>query len=472
MIELPRTPIDLAQPRIKVLGIGNAGSNALDRIVLDGLDRAELIAVNTDAQVLTGSVANRKIQIGQSISRGLGAGGDPEVGRDAALEDQSHLRQVIGDGNIVILVVGLGGGTGSGAAPLIAEIAREQGAMVVVVATVPFNFEGKRRVAQAEEALAHLRQNTDVLLCFDNDKMGDAVAPNAPIQEAFAEGDRTLSQVVRSLAAFAGRKGLVHTSFDEIATAYRGEHLRSVFGCAEATGGNRAHEALEAALRNPLLGRARLKDDVENVVISVCGGPDLTLNEVQILMEEFQKHVRERTRVFFGAAIDPQYAGKLSVSILGSFEVAAPAGVASPAPAIRSQRNLSTASTPMAPADPDYAESDQADFQEAPEQTSELAEAEQYEEESEEAQAEPEVEQPLISTVSSALPPRPPMRSPFARPAAGTAANLPPRAPREIRAEQMQLEPINRGRFEKSEPTIIDGQDLDVPTFLRRNLKK
>ncbi|HET6408881.1 MAG TPA: cell division protein FtsZ, partial [Chthoniobacteraceae bacterium] len=171
MIELPRTPIDLAQPRIKVLGIGNAGSNALDRVVLDGLDRADLIAVNTDAQVLTGSVASRKIQIGQSITRGLGAGGDPEVGREAAMEDQSDLRQVIGDGNIVILVVGLGGGTGSGAAPLIAEIAREQGAMVVVVATVPFNFEGKRRVAQAEEALAQLRQNTDVLLCFDNDKM-------------------------------------------------------------------------------------------------------------------------------------------------------------------------------------------------------------------------------------------------------------------------------------------------------------
>lgn len=476
MIELPRPPIDLAQPRIKIFGIGNAGSNALDRIVSDGTSGMDLVAINTDAQVLTTSVAPRKLQIGQTITRGLGAGGDPDLGCAAAREGITEIHANLVDATIVFLVVGLGGGTGSGAAPVIAEVARDHGAMVVVVATLPFGFEGKRRLAQAEASLAELRQIADVLLCYENDRMGEAVAPNAPIQEAFAVADSIISESVRAMAAFAGRKGLVHTSFDELVTAFRGDHVRCYFGCGAATGDNRAHEALEIAFRNPLLNRAKLKEDADNIVVSICGGPDLTLNEVQVLMEEFQHHVSEETRVFFGATINPELTGRLTVSILASAAAATPVAPAAPAPpatqAYPSHRTLrARVATPQPAPEPEpepvavaAPEPEETQYPEAhgEEETAPMESVEEQEVESapEPAVAPPVRPRPLFSTVRSAVPPsRPPLPARVPRPA------------KDNRAEQLPSEPVNRGRFEKSEPTIIDGQDLDVPTFLRRSLK-
>lgn len=470
MIELPRPPLDLTQPRIKILGIGNAGSNALDRIVLDGASGMDLIAINTDAQVLTASVAPRKLHIGQTVTRGLGAGGDPDLGRTAVEDGITEIHANLVDANIVVLVVGLGGGTGSGAAPAIARVAREHGAMVVVVATLPFGFEGKRRLAQAEEALSALRGTSDVLLCYENDRMGEAVAPNAPIQEAFAITDRIISESVRAMAAFAGRKGLVHTSFDELVTAFRGGDVRCYFGCGAASGDNRAHEALELAFKNPLLNRSRLKEDADSVVISISGGPDLTLNEVQILMEEFQRHVREETHVFFGATIDPALTGKLSVSILVSVDVAPAANSTPQAPAFTKtlSARISTPE-PMHEPEPEPVAMEEAEEVQYEEPTTEEEVAPVESTLEQEHEPEPTAEsgavpplrpRPVISTVRSTMPPsRPPLPSRVPRPT------------RESRAEQMQLEQINRGRFEKSEPTIIDGQDLDVPTFLRRSLK-
>lgn len=469
MIELPRSPFNLVYPRVKVLGIGNAGSNALDQIVRDGASGMELVAVNTDVQVLTSSIAPYKLQIGQTITRGLGAGGDPDLGRTAAEEAANDIAGTLGDGNLVFLVVGLGGGTGSGAAPVIAETARQRGAMVVVIATIPFAFEGKRRLAQAEVSLAALRETADVVLCFENDKMGEAVAPNAPIQEAFAIADRTISESVRSLAAFAGRKGLVHTSFDEVVTAFRGNHVRCMFGCGAGTGENRAHEALETAFRNPLLNRTALKSEADNVVVSICGGPDLMLNEVQTLMGEFQRHVSDCTRVFFGATIDEALAGKLTVSILGSFAVAPPVTATTQVfPSARIQRPAPPAPVPVPEPEVEipqveeenvYAEQETAAYEEEGAVNDPVAEQQAELLYEHEAAPQPPV-RPVVTTVRSTVPP--------------ARAPLPARVPRparDPRAEQAQQESASRGRFEKSEPTIIDGQDLDVPTFLRRNLK-
>src|SRR5690606_25667250 len=176
MIELPRLPLDLSSPRIKVIGLGNAGCNALDRVVLDGIQGAEAVAVNTDSQGLAGSVATQKLQIGPAITRGLGAGGDPELGRAAADNCRDQLLEALQPANVVFVLVGLGGGTGSGAAPLIAQAAREHNALVVVFATMPFSFEGKRRTAQAQTSLAVLRATADVVICFENDRMADAVS--------------------------------------------------------------------------------------------------------------------------------------------------------------------------------------------------------------------------------------------------------------------------------------------------------
>src|SRR5438094_4997957 len=186
---------------IKIVSIGGAGLNALDRIVLDGLERADVVAINTDVQSLASSVAPHKVQLGRSVTRGLGAGGDPEMGYNAAYESADEIRQALTDARMIFVCTGLGGGTGSGAAPAVAQVARESGSLVVVLATLPFAFEGKRRLAQAQEALAKLRENCDAVICFENDRLGDMVAPKAGIHQAFAAADQMISQSVRSITS-------------------------------------------------------------------------------------------------------------------------------------------------------------------------------------------------------------------------------------------------------------------------------
>ena len=210
MIPIDRNRLTAApELRIKIVGLGGAGSNALDRIVLDGPPGAELVAINTDMQALAGSVAGEKVQLGRATTRGLGAGGDPEIGYAAADEASGEIRAALDGAQMVFLCVGLGGGTGSGGARIVATLAREVGALVVAFATLPFTFEGRRRMVQAEEALAALRREADVVICFENDKMGDAVAPLAGIQDAFTAADQTISQSVRAIAMLVQRPGLV-----------------------------------------------------------------------------------------------------------------------------------------------------------------------------------------------------------------------------------------------------------------------
>jgi cell division protein FtsZ len=440
MIDLPRHGSSPAETTIKILGVGNAGSNALDRMLLDGMDGAELIALNSDAQALAGSVAEQKIQLGRTTTRGLGAGGDPEVGYAAAEEAMEEIRSAIAGAGLVFLCVGLGGGTGSGAARIVASIAREAGALVIVFATMPFAFEGRRRVAQAEEALAAVQEQADAVICFENDKMGDAVSPRAGIQEAFAAADQTISQSVRAVAALSQRRGLIHAGLDELATALRQQNPRCLFGSGEASGDNRAHAALERALKSPLIDRGRLLEEAQNVMVTVAGGPGMTLNEVQILMTEFNRHIGENTRILFGTAVDPKLGDRMSVTILTSVEAAVPATQPTVLRADRQVRG--SAEPPPLPVDPER--------------------------------------EALTGAAESA--PSAPMEGAGTRVAARGLSGAAPRkdtdsrqlTAAEVRAakqEQMQFEPVTRGRFEKSEPTIVDGQDLDVPTFLRRNLK-
>src|SRR5687768_1516473 len=194
MLQFNRNPSSTNDVRIKIVGLGGAGGNVLDRLLLDGTDDTELVAINTDVQALTASVVTERVQLGRMTTRGLGAGGDPEVGYAAAEEGIDEIRKTLEGAQIVFLCVGLGGGTGSGAARIVASLAREQKSLVVAFATLPFAFEGKRRRAQAEEALGALQRYADVVIHFENDRMSDSVAPLAGIQEAFAVADQTLSQ--------------------------------------------------------------------------------------------------------------------------------------------------------------------------------------------------------------------------------------------------------------------------------------
>jgi len=453
MIDLQRH-LSMSAPspdvRVRIIGLGGAGSNALDRLMLDGVTGAELIAMNTDVQALTSSVASNKVQLGASCTRGLGAGGDPEMGYAAAEESLDDIRAAVDGAQLVFVCVGMGGGTGSGAARLVGLVARQQGALVVSFATMPFAFEGRRRMAQAEEALAALQSVSDVVVCFDNDKMSDAVPPRAGIQEAFAAADRTISESVRAVVALTAQKGIVKMGFDDLSTALRGAGRgasRCLFGFGEAEGDNRAHESLARALKSPLMDKGRMLEDAASVLINVTGGPSMTLNEVQILMEEFGRHVSDTTQILFGTSVDPLLGGRMCVTLISSV----PVGSAPVEEVVRSAPRQEAA--PAAPREPQRAAAPQpVDDAEATKDETILVTA---------PGKKVIMPEPELLPVGNAAP----------LPAIAKAP-VPRKSPREAKQEQMQFEPATRGRFEKSEPTIVDGQDLDVPTFLRRNVKK
>jgi cell division protein FtsZ len=449
MISLPRTAA--AQPAaglvIKVAGLGGAGCNVLDRMQLDGIEGAGLLALNTDAQALAGSVAPIKIQIGRETTRGLGTGGDPEPGYAAAEESEQEIRGAIDGASLVFLCAGLGGGTGSGAAPLVANHARQQGAVVCAVVTMPFTFEGRRRMVQAEDALASLLQQADIVLCFENDRMGESVSPRATIQEAFAAADHTISQSVRAIVAMLSREGLIRVGFDELTAALRAQNPRCLFGYGEAEGDNRAHAALERALRNPLMDRGRLLSDAQNVLVHVAGGPSMTLNEVTLLMEQLNRYISDSTRILFSTAVEQKLGSRLCVTILSSIGTPLNGHAALPQAAPRHE-------TPGIQA-PRLEEMPFPGPQ--PDLIAPLCEPARAE-----APVEPAAERQSAASIEAA--PRPAA----AKPARGASRARPPR---EERQEQMTFEPVNRGRFEKSEPTIVDGQDLDVPAFMRMNVR-
>src|SRR5438034_11746306 len=303
---------------VKVVSVGGAGLNALDRIVLDGLEKAGVVAINTDVQSLTSSVAPHKVQLGRTVTRGLGAGGDPELGYQAAVESTEEIREALSEANVIFICAGLGGGTGSGAAPYVAQLAREAGALVIAFVTLPFSFEGKRRNAQAREALARLNKVANAVVCFENDQMGDIVAPHAGIHQAYATADITISQSVRSVVSLIQRPGLIRIGFDDLLAALRSRNGRCLFGFGESDSGNRAHEALAQALKNPLMDRGRMLADAVRVLVQVAGGPGMTLSEVEILMQELGRHVSEQTQILFGAAVDARLGDRLTVTIISS----------------------------------------------------------------------------------------------------------------------------------------------------------
>src|SRR5213082_3283208 len=303
---------------VKVVSVGGAGLNALDRVVLDGLEKAGVVAINTDVQSLTSSVAPHKVQLGRTVTRGLGAGGDPELGYQAAVESSDEIREALSDANMIFICAGLGGGTGSGAAPYVAQLAREAGALVIAFVTLPFTFEGKRRNAQARQALARLTEVAHSVICFENDRMGDIVAPHAGIHQAFATADITISQSVRSIVNLIQRPGLIRIGFDDLLAALRAHNGRCLFGYGEADSDNRAHDALTQALKNPLMDRGRMLADATHVLVQVAGGPGMTLSEVEILMQELGRHVSEQTQIIFGTAVDSRMGDRLGVTIISS----------------------------------------------------------------------------------------------------------------------------------------------------------
>ena len=444
---------------IKIVSIGGAGLNALDRIVLDGLERADVVAINTDVQSLTSSVATRKVQLGRSVSRGLGSGGDPDVGYQAALESADEIREALADASVIFICAGLGGGTGSGATPYIAHAAREAGALVIAFVTLPFGFEGKRRNAQAREALTRLSEFAHAVVCFENDRMGDLTPPQAGIHQAFAMADFTISQSVRSIVNLIQQPGLIRIGFDDLLAALHTHNSRCVFGYGESDSDNRAHDALTHALKSPLMDRGRMLADATHVLVQVAGGPGMTLSEVEILMQELGRHVSDQTQILFGAAVDARLGDRLSVTIISSLSAEEEAPSSASAASRVEERYEAASPEPEIQADEPTVEVPPLDetvpFEEpVAAETVPVATPISTEPPTRNGEPEPEISTQQEKSVSW-------------KEETGPAEKSAPPAKQEV----LQFEPVTRGRFEKSEPTIIEGEDLDVPTYLRKHIK-
>ena len=304
--------------QVKIIGVGGAGLNMIDRVALDGMLGAELLALASDARSLTSSVASEKVQLGANLTMGLGCGGDPALGERAAKEQETEIRDALRDRKMVFVCVGLGGGTGSGAAPLVTRIARELGAFVVVFATMPFEFEGKRRRDQAETALNELSVIANALVTFENGRMGELVLASQGIHEAFAAADRMISESIQAVTRLVVKPGIINVGLDDLMSSLSATRSRCLFGSGVAEGENRSQAALQNALTSPLLDKGRLLKNTKTALVHVCGGEGMTLFEVELLMRDLSKHVPDDAHILFGVAVDPNMGDSLSVTIISS----------------------------------------------------------------------------------------------------------------------------------------------------------
>lgn len=305
-------------PPVCVIGIGGAGVNVIDRLAMEGITGADLTAMNSDARALQAGMVRSKVQLGRNLTQGLGCGGDPELGHEAAAASIAEIRDALKDRRMVFICTGLGGGTGSGAAPLVARMARESGAMVVVFATMPFAFEGRRRMSQALTALEDLRRQANALVTFENDRMGDMVLPEKGVGEAFVTADRIIGQSIRAVTSLVKQPGLIRIGMDDLMTALRNADSRCLFGYGQAKGEDRASQALSLAMQSPLLDRGQMLEKARNVLVHVCGGRSLTLFEIEGLMRDLGRQVSSDAQILFGAAVDPSMEDAVSVTIISS----------------------------------------------------------------------------------------------------------------------------------------------------------
>ncbi|MCB1063343.1 MAG: hypothetical protein KDN20_10535 [Verrucomicrobiae bacterium] len=317
---------------VRVIGVGGAGANVLDRMALEGSDEAELLTLNTDVRALSSSVSNNKIQLGKTLLKGMGAGGDPELGKQGALEAVDEIRNSLRGYKMAFVCVGLGGGTGSGAAPEVCRVAKEEGVFLVVFATLPFSFEGKRRMDQALEALERIGRYSNAVVTFDNDRMGELIVPKEGVQQAFAAADKIISQAIRATMKIVSHPGIIRIGMDELLSALNSENSRCLFGFGVAKGDNRAQEALDQALKSPLLDKGKMLDQASNVLVHVGGGDSMTLFEIELVMQELSKHIDDaKTQILFGTGTDKKLGANLTVTIVSS--LSGPGGQRREAPA-------------------------------------------------------------------------------------------------------------------------------------------
>jgi len=302
--------------RIKVIGVGGAGGNAVNTMIAAGLPGVDFIATNTDAQALRANLAPIKMQLGEKLTRGLGAGGNPDVGRRAAQEDVERLKEYLEGADMIFITAGMGGGTGTGAAPILAQVAKELGALTVGVVTKPFAFEGKRRMKQADEGLRQLKGSVDTLIAIPNQRLLAVAGRNSSILETFRKADDVLLQAVRGISDLITVHGLINLDFADVRTIMS-EMGMAMMGAAVAAGENRAVEAAQKAISSPLLEDVSIQG-ARGVLINITGGPDLSLHEVNEAATLIQEEADDEANIIFGAVIDESMGDEVRITVIAT----------------------------------------------------------------------------------------------------------------------------------------------------------
>ena len=301
--------------RIEVIGVGGGGSNAVNRMILSDLEGVAYRVLNTDAQALIQSQSIHRLQLGQTLTRGLGAGGNPTIGQKAAEESRTDLHDSLQGADLVFIAAGMGGGTGTGAAPVVAEVAREIGALTVGIVTKPFSFEGRRRMRQADEGIARLAEHVDTLIVIPNDRLRDAIA-GSPLQEAFRSADDVLRMGVKGISDIITCPGLVNVDFADVRSVMT-EAGTALLGIGIGSGRSRAIEAAQAAIASPLLETERI-DGAKGCVINISGGKDMTLEDMTTASEVIYDVVDPEANIIVGAVVDEALEGEIHVTVIAT----------------------------------------------------------------------------------------------------------------------------------------------------------
>jgi cell division protein FtsZ len=306
----------LAAARIKVIGIGGGGGNAVNTMIGSRLSGVDFMVANTDAQSLQASQAPVRIQLGNMVTKGLGAGANPEIGRRAALEDQEQIREYLEGSDMIFITAGMGGGTGTGGAPVLARVARDVGALTVGVVTKPFIFEGKKRMHQAEEGIEELKASVDTLIVIPNQRLLSIAAKTTTMLEAFHKADDVLLQAVRGISDLIITPGLINLDFADVRTVMAEMGL-ALMGAAAASGENRAIEAAQKAISSPLLEDISIQG-ARGVLIDITGGPDLCLHEVNEAASMIQEEAHDDANIIFGAVIDETMTDEIRITVIAT----------------------------------------------------------------------------------------------------------------------------------------------------------
>jgi len=302
--------------RMKVVGVGGGGGNAVNRMIEERLQGVEFISVNTDAQALTGSKSDLKVQIGRRLTRGLGAGARPEIGRQAIDENREDVEKVLTGADLVFVTCGMGGGTGTGAAPMIAQLARDAGALTVGIVTKPFLFEGRKRMKQAEMGITELRQNVDTMIVVPNERLLAVVGKGIPFQDALKKADEVLLHATQGIASLITNTGIINVDFADVRTVMQNGGA-ALMGTGVGRGDTRALEAAQQAISSPLLDNVSITG-ATGVLINIIGGTDLTLGETTQISDIIHEAVGDDAEIIFGAGSDPAMEGEVRVTVIAT----------------------------------------------------------------------------------------------------------------------------------------------------------